>query len=408
MGKDRVLDGNRGVRRPKPEAKERTKDHPAHSETGNSGLSALQRLLGNRTAQRLVHDEAIQQQARNVAVQRLPARRQPSQPGQRPRIAPDEAAKGEALLVAPGLSSTLAAAREGEAIDGQVAPQAEEPLGGTLSQVRVHDDAQAHELTAALDTKALASGKDIYFAEGVYRPGSKAGAKVLGHELTHVAEGHTEGRIAFWGGADHEKLTLSAATQVMPQEGFLINSLTFYSKMMDLRMRRLIGVAWPGIKHYGAKAIRWVARLFGAAGPKVPQIPPEGPEHGEGGYYKNPDMEAAKAINVREQKKHLDQAVEHKKEYNRVYDAPAATTSAKLSRLASINRQIAQRLGDALHIAQDRGSHWEGTKGMGHNDPRPDDEYNCDNPAQNPKGYENAQANSLQVLQDFWARRHKR
>lgn len=391
----RVEAGKKGTGRKKPAPSGAGPQAQTERENSGSRISGLQRQAGN------------------LAVQDLLARRQAQQParqgeGTRPSVSHDEAAKTEALLVAPGLSAALSAGQEGQAIDGQMAAQAEAPLTQAAGEVRVHDDAQAHDLAAALHTKALASGQDIYFAQGVYGTGSKAGAEVLGHELTHVAEGHTAGRIAFWGGADHEKLSQAAAVQVMPQEGALINSITFYSKMMDLRIRRLIGVAWPGIKHYGAKALRWVARLFGAAGPKVPQIPPEGPEHGEGGYYKEPDMAAAKAANLREQNKHLDQAVEHKKEYNRVYDAPAATAGAKLSRLAALNKQIAQRLGDALHIAQDRGSHWEGTKGMGHNDPRPDDQYNCDNPAQNPKGYENAQANSLEVLQSFWARRHER
>jgi hypothetical protein len=64
------------------------------------------------------------------------------------------------------------------------------------------------------------------------------------------------------------------------------------------------------------------------------------------------------------------------------------------------------KLGDALHIAQDRGSHWEGAKGMGHDDPRHKHlilGWSPDNLQDNPEGYQRALRNTREVLQQFVA-----
>jgi hypothetical protein len=76
--------------------------------------------------------------------------------------------------------------------------------------------------------------------------------------------------------------------------------------------------------------------------------------------------------------------------------------------------RVFEKLGDALHIAQDRGAHWEGAKGKGHDDPRhkhmlfgwsPDDKN--DNKVDNPPagydkyGYNNAIKFTKDVLRKF-------
>ena len=51
-------------------------------------------------------------------------------------------------------------------------------------------------------------------------------------------------------------------------------------------------------------------------------------------------------------------------------------------------------LGDALHIAQDRGAHGEGGRGWGHDNANVD----CDDPDENRTGYEEAEQNTFRVL----------
>ena len=60
-------------------------------------------------------------------------------------------------------------------------------------------------------------------------------------------------------------------------------------------------------------------------------------------------------------------------------------------------------LGWALHMAQDRGSHEEGTKGLGHD--RKEDKlgtYDTDSKADNPQGYKNSEQYSMEAISDFF------
>lgn len=55
-----------------------------------------------------------------------------------------------------------------------------------LSDVRIHADSAAAESAQHIDAHAYASGRDIYFAPGMYAPTTDAGKRLLVHELAHV------------------------------------------------------------------------------------------------------------------------------------------------------------------------------------------------------------------------------
>ncbi|MGB2798546.1 MAG: DUF4157 domain-containing protein [Dehalococcoidia bacterium] len=61
-------------------------------------------------------------------------------------------------------------------------------LGVDLSDVRIHADAEADQLSRNLNAKAFTTGKDVFFREGDYQPGSPEGKRLLAHELTHVVQ----------------------------------------------------------------------------------------------------------------------------------------------------------------------------------------------------------------------------
>ncbi|KMY66929.1 hypothetical protein AAU61_13235 [Desulfocarbo indianensis] len=68
---------------------------------------------------------------------------------------------------------------------------------------------------------------------------------------------------------------------------------------------------------------------------------------------------------------------------------------AGASQAADSNREgVYENLGDALHVAQDRGAHGEGARGEGHDQ----DRYNPDNPTENPGGYQEAENNTRGVM----------
>jgi hypothetical protein len=61
-------------------------------------------------------------------------------------------------------------------------------MGADLSQVRVHTDANAVQLSRDLQARAFTTGPDIAFAAGEYQPGTNNGRRLLAHELTHVVQ----------------------------------------------------------------------------------------------------------------------------------------------------------------------------------------------------------------------------
>jgi hypothetical protein len=68
----------------------------------------------------------------------------------------------------------------------------ERGFGVDLRPVRIHTDPEAGSLARAAQAKAFASGNDIYFAPGAFRPGSPAGDRLLAHEVAHVVQQATE------------------------------------------------------------------------------------------------------------------------------------------------------------------------------------------------------------------------
>lgn len=67
----------------------------------------------------------------------------------------------------------------------------ERSLGADFSGVRVHEGPHVEQLGAAAYTR----GERIHFAPGQYRPHSREGRQMLGHELAHVIQ-QRQGRVA--------------------------------------------------------------------------------------------------------------------------------------------------------------------------------------------------------------------
>jgi hypothetical protein len=64
----------------------------------------------------------------------------------------------------------------------------ESRFGHNFSRVRVHHDARAAESARAVDARAYTVGNAVVFGAGEYAPGTRAGSRVLAHELTHVLQ----------------------------------------------------------------------------------------------------------------------------------------------------------------------------------------------------------------------------
>jgi len=85
-------------------------------------------------------------------------------------------------------AAIAAASGRGRPLDGAFARQAGDRLGDSFSDVRVHTDQHAAELSRAVSARAFTVGRDIFFGAGEYSPSSPQGRALLTHELTHVVQ----------------------------------------------------------------------------------------------------------------------------------------------------------------------------------------------------------------------------
>lgn len=58
----------------------------------------------------------------------------------------------------------------------------------SFAHVRIHSDSVGERLTDDLGARAATIGRDIYFSPGEYRPGTRDGEHLIGHELAHVIQ----------------------------------------------------------------------------------------------------------------------------------------------------------------------------------------------------------------------------
>ena len=91
--------------------------------------------------------------------------------------------------VSDDIEQTIARKRKtGKQLERGTRSHMESLLGRDFGDVSIHTDSAADSLAKALQAKAFTVGSDVFFHEGAYQPGSISGKKLLGHELTHVAQ----------------------------------------------------------------------------------------------------------------------------------------------------------------------------------------------------------------------------
>ena len=93
------------------------------------------------------------------------------------------------MAVSNTFSSTLNATIGG----GTSMPQStrgfmENAFSTDFSNVRIHNDSQANQLSQSIHAKAFTNGNDIYFGAGQYAPNSNSGKSLLAHELMHTLQ----------------------------------------------------------------------------------------------------------------------------------------------------------------------------------------------------------------------------
>ncbi len=104
----------------------------------------------------------------------------------------------------------------------------ESRFGVDFSDVRIHTDARAAQLSKEIGALAFTVGRDVFFAAGRYDPGSRAGRELLAHELTHVLQ--QTGRRRAAPGRGTEPRVSSSPRQA--QGGFIGEKLNKYARQI--------------------------------------------------------------------------------------------------------------------------------------------------------------------------------
>lgn len=132
-------------------------------------------------------NDALEQEAEQVAHQVLAAPGQPHAGAVVPRIQRFSGSASQGAAAAP-TSVDTALASPGHALEPALRQDMEQRFGHDFTRVRVHADAAAD--TSARDVNALAYtvGQDMVFGSGQYAPGTATGRHLIAHELTHVVQ----------------------------------------------------------------------------------------------------------------------------------------------------------------------------------------------------------------------------
>lgn len=102
-------------------------------------------------------------------------------------------AEGSGLLpggvVAPDVEAAIAmASGGGQALDARSAERLSAGYGTSMGDVRVHTGPDAAQLARAVSAQAFTVGRDIFFGQDAYRPGTSEGDALIAHEAAHVVQ----------------------------------------------------------------------------------------------------------------------------------------------------------------------------------------------------------------------------
>lgn len=259
----------------------------------------------------------------------------------------------------------------GRRLPPKLATEVRATFGRDVADVRLHTGPQADTMLGLINARACCLGRHILLG-GPALVGESDAAGVLLHELTHICLDPRHDTLRCWDAREHAALSAAACT-------------TATLKPLLAAIVEAVGMSWPsflqGIRHassnmdFRGRVVRYKATLDYLGGVKG-----EGTAHGESTNYTSTSMADNRALNIREEDKHIETAVRQlvtarpllKVGKHRVglptLRSPAL--GATIGGVSVLERKWVKSLGNALHVAQDRASHREGTKGHGHDDPR--------------------------------------
>ncbi len=121
---------------------------------------------------------------KTAALQRAPDSHRPAR-RERPPERPGVLAQRSSTFGGAGSAAAPALQSSGRPLDDGVRASMESGFGHDFSNIRVHDDARAHDAARDMGAQAYAAGNDIVFGQGAYSPDTPSGQALIAHELAH-------------------------------------------------------------------------------------------------------------------------------------------------------------------------------------------------------------------------------
>ena len=126
---------------------------------------------------------------RETATVRGTSTRVEAQQAKRAVSAPSPAGPANHTMAGPIPAPRRPASSAGQPLTGALRDRFAAVVGLPAAQAaRVHTGSAAQAWAKQRQARAVADGTDIYFAEGQYRPGTRAGDALIAHELAHVGQ----------------------------------------------------------------------------------------------------------------------------------------------------------------------------------------------------------------------------
>lgn len=90
--------------------------------------------------------------------------------------------------LAPVINNSIQLPHRGRGLSSLERGFFEPRFGVNFSNVRIHDNQQAANISRSINARAFTFGNNVVFGSGEYSPGSGNSSKLLAHELTHVVQ----------------------------------------------------------------------------------------------------------------------------------------------------------------------------------------------------------------------------
>ena len=140
-------------------------------------------------------------------------------------------------------SSLNSSKGSGSSLPTATRKEMENSFGTDFSNVRIHNDSAAMQMSTDLNAQAFTHGSDIYFNSGKYDTNSKGGKHLLAHELTHVVQ---QGGVLNNGNSIIHKDRNSNFVQMQGNSGGKLPALSPNELMNFMLSQRGFGTSKPG------------------------------------------------------------------------------------------------------------------------------------------------------------------